>query len=199
MKESITSIPSLALGMEIWFNVFLMPPIPKALRDQPDPGPNPSKSLTNNGVNANHEDMEESTPRMPLERMELQFPMKGNGIQLMKFPAPEKEINPSGNAKGGADVFHRRAGKAVLIDHMKIVRKIRGDMEDSMLETEAGRKFALVFSELRNIPFYLLTKKLAHDLGESIGTTMKIYNNVRRWRPKFRMKGCPTFACFAAT
>jgi hypothetical protein len=32
MKESIISIPSLALEMEIRFNVFLMPPIPKALR-----------------------------------------------------------------------------------------------------------------------------------------------------------------------
>jgi hypothetical protein len=31
--------------------------------------------------------------------------------------------------------------------------------------------------QFRNIPFYLLTKKQAHYLGESTGTTMKIDNN----------------------
>ncbi|RLN07438.1 hypothetical protein C2845_PM11G16130 [Panicum miliaceum] len=33
--------------------------------------------------------------------------------------------------------------------------------------------------QFRNIPFYLLTKKLAHDLGEMIGTTLMIDNNAR--------------------
>lgn len=33
--------------------------------------------------------------------------------------------------------------------------------------------------QFRKIPFYFLTKKLAHVLGESIGTTMKINNNAR--------------------
>jgi len=33
--------------------------------------------------------------------------------------------------------------------------------------------------QFRNIPFYLLTKKLARDLGEIIGSTMKIDNNAR--------------------
>ena len=33
--------------------------------------------------------------------------------------------------------------------------------------------------QFRNIPFYLLTKKLAHDLREIIGSTMKIDDNAR--------------------
>lgn len=33
--------------------------------------------------------------------------------------------------------------------------------------------------QFKNIPFYLLTKKLAHDLGECIGTTLKIDDNAR--------------------
>jgi hypothetical protein len=34
-----------------------------------------------------------------------------------------------------------------LIDHMKMVWKIRGEMDDSPLEAETGRKFVLVFSQ----------------------------------------------------
>ncbi|RLN03025.1 hypothetical protein C2845_PM13G05710 [Panicum miliaceum] len=107
-----------------------------------------------------------------------------------------------------------------LIDHMKKVWKIRGVLEVSSLESDAGRKFLLVFSEegdqrhaivggpwnykgdaflveglaedadpssalfthvpmwmqFRKIPFYLLTKKLAFDLGECIGKTMRVDN-----------------------
>ncbi|RLN05390.1 hypothetical protein C2845_PM13G17970 [Panicum miliaceum] len=33
--------------------------------------------------------------------------------------------------------------------------------------------------QLRNIPFYLLTKKLAFDLGECIGSTLMVDNNAR--------------------
>nr|TKW35460.1 hypothetical protein SEVIR_2G374100v2 [Setaria viridis] len=33
--------------------------------------------------------------------------------------------------------------------------------------------------QFRNIAFYLLTKKLAHDLGESLGTTMMIDSSAR--------------------
>jgi len=105
-----------------------------------------------------------------------------------------------------------------LIDHMRKVWKIRGILEVSSLESEAGRKFLLVFSvegdwrhailggpwsykgdaflvekledgadpsstlfthvpmwvQFRNIPFYLLTKKLAFDLGECIGKTRRV-------------------------
>ncbi|RLN23555.1 hypothetical protein C2845_PM07G20650 [Panicum miliaceum] len=110
-----------------------------------------------------------------------------------------------------------------LIDHMKKVWNLRGQLEASTLESEAGRKFILVFSEegdrkhailagpwqykmdvflveslaegddpssvpfthvpmwiqFRNIPFYLLTKKLAFDLGECIGSTLMVDNNAR--------------------
>jgi hypothetical protein len=33
--------------------------------------------------------------------------------------------------------------------------------------------------QFRNIPFYLITKKMSPDLEESIGSTMKIHNNTR--------------------
>lgn len=110
-----------------------------------------------------------------------------------------------------------------LIDHMKEVWKMRGELEVSKLESEAGRKFVLVFSvegdwkhatvggpwqykmdaflveglvdgddpssalfthvpmwvQFRKIPFYLLTKKLAFDLGECIGSTLSIDDSAR--------------------
>ncbi|CAN6293141.1 unnamed protein product [Urochloa humidicola] len=110
-----------------------------------------------------------------------------------------------------------------LIDHMKKVWKIRGELEASPLESESGRKFTMEFSlegdwkhtilggpwqykgdaflveglaagadpssalfshvpmwvQFRKIPFYLLTKRLAHDLGECMGDIMKIDDSAR--------------------
>jgi cytochrome c len=116
------------------------------------------------------------------------------------------------------------ANSQQVIEHMKRVWKIRGQMEASPLEAGEGqRKFILEFTEegdrdhvvrggpwqykgdaflveglqvgadpatalfthvpmwvqFRNIPFYLLTKKLARDLGEQVGTLIKIDDNAR--------------------